>query len=111
VALALQRRADTLLVLAEGNQVRPARSVATGKLFEYLGARRPVLVLGEDSEAARIVAGASAGAVARGDDAGAIASALEGLADHGLATPAGAVDDYAWPALAERWEQEIEAVV
>ena len=38
-ALALQRRADTLLVLAEGNDVRPARSVATGKLFEYLGGR------------------------------------------------------------------------
>jgi glycosyltransferase involved in cell wall biosynthesis len=83
--------------------------VATGKLFEYLGAGRPVLVLGADSEAARIVVAAGAGTAAPGDDAGAIASALEGLADHGLATAAGALDTYSWPVLAERWEQEIEA--
>ena len=50
-----------------GQRRRPARSVATGKLFEYLGRGRPVLVLGEDSEAARIVAGADAGAAARGE--------------------------------------------
>jgi len=109
--LALQRRADTLLVLAEGNQVRPARSVATGKLFEYLAARRPVLVLGAESEAARIVAGANAGAVARGDDAAAIASALERLVDRGLPEPTGAVDDYSWVELAARWERVIGAAV
>jgi glycosyltransferase involved in cell wall biosynthesis len=111
VALALQRQADTLLVLAEGNEARPARSIATGKLFEYLGAGRPVLVLGTDSEAARIVAEAGAGTAVRGDDAGEIASALERLADHGLPVPTGAVDGYSWPVLAERWEREIEAAV
>jgi glycosyltransferase involved in cell wall biosynthesis len=110
-ALALQRQADTLLVLAEGNQVRPARSIATGKLFEYLGAGRPVLVVGAGSEAARIVAGTGAGTAVRGDDAGEIASALERLADHGLPAPTGAVQAYSWPALAERWEREIECTI
>jgi glycosyltransferase involved in cell wall biosynthesis len=107
--LALQRNADTLLVLVEGNDARPARSVATGKLFEYLGAGRPVLVLGDDSEAARIVAGAHAGAVARGDAPDAIASALERLADHGLDASSASVEQYAWPALAEQFEHVIAA--
>ena len=110
-ALALQRSADTLLVLAEGNDVRPARSVATGKLFEYLGAGRPILVLGEESEAARIVAGADAGAAARGDSAAAIAATLERLVDDGIANGTPAVAQYAWPALAERYEQLVDAVL
>jgi glycosyltransferase involved in cell wall biosynthesis len=110
-ALALQRQADTLLVLAEGNQLRPARSIATGKLFEYLGAGRPVLVLGVESEAARIVAGVGAGTAVRGDDPGEIASALERLADHGLPAPTGAVDAYSWDALADRFEPTIEAAI
>ena len=110
-ALALQRRADTLLVLAEGNEVRPARSVATGKLFEYLAAGRPVLVLGEDSEAARIVTRSGAGAAARGDDPASIASVLERLLDDGLAPGVADVRAFAWPSLAERFEREIEAVI
>ena len=56
--LALQRRADTLLVLTEGAS---GPSVATGKLFEYLGAGRPILVLGEGTAAADIVRSAGAG--------------------------------------------------
>jgi glycosyltransferase involved in cell wall biosynthesis len=111
VALALQRRADSLLVLAEGNDVRPARSIATGKLFEYLGAGRPILVLGAESEAARIVTDAGAGMVARGDDPAAIAAALETIADGGLPPRSGDVAAYGWPALAERWDHEIEAAI
>jgi glycosyltransferase involved in cell wall biosynthesis len=109
--LALQRDADTLLVLAEGNDVRPSRSVATGKLFEYLAAGRPVLVLGEDSEAARIVRDAGAGVATRGDDPGVIASMLERLVDQGLEAPRKAVDGYSWPALIRRLEAEIEAIL
>jgi glycosyltransferase involved in cell wall biosynthesis len=59
--LALQRAADALVVIAAGTATD---SVATGKLFEYLGALRPVLVLGEQTEAARIVARARAGVAA-----------------------------------------------
>ena len=110
VALALQRSADSLLVLAEGNDVRSARSVATGKLFEYLGTGRPVLVLGVESEAARIVTTTGAGMAAAGDDATAIATVLERLADHGLPpATAATVTEYGWPALVERWQREIEA--
>lgn len=56
-ALALQRAADVLLLVTTGR----LRGEATGKLFEYLAAARPVLVLGDDSEAARIVATQGAG--------------------------------------------------
>ena len=72
-ALRLQREADGLLLLTAGTR----RGEATGKLFEYLGAERPILVLGDQSEAARIVTGAGAGLAAPAADPEAIASALE----------------------------------
>ena len=75
-ALQLQREADGLLLLTAGTR----RGEATGKLFEYLGAERPVLVLGDDSEAARIVRDAGAGLAAPSADPEAIAAALERLA-------------------------------
>jgi glycosyltransferase involved in cell wall biosynthesis len=105
-ALALQRAADSLLVLAEGASMR---SVATNKLFEYLAAKRPVLVLGEGSEAARIVRETGAGIVAPGDDPAAVATALERLLAGEIRPHDGDLDRYAWPALVERWEREIEA--
>ncbi len=72
-ALALQRAADTLLVVTEGAS---RSSVATGKVFEYLAARRPILVLGEGTEAARIVADAGAGTATSASDPVQIASIL-----------------------------------
>jgi glycosyltransferase involved in cell wall biosynthesis len=110
-ALGLQRQADTLLVLAEGNDVRPSRSVATGKLFEYLGAGRPILVLGEKSEAARIVREVQAGVVAPGDDPGAIADVLERLVRRPVEPSPANLDHFAWPALAERFAEEIDAAI
>ena len=80
-ALALQRAADALVVLAAGMPGRPSTSVATGKLFEYLAAERPVLVLGEQTEAARIVTRAGAGVAAAAGDPGSVADALERLLD------------------------------
>lgn len=108
LALALQRAADSLLVVAEGASLR---SVATNKLFEYLAAGRPVLVLGEGSEAARIVHEARAGIVAPGSDPVAVAAALRRLVA-GEIQPSGAgLDGFAWPLLAERFEEEIERAV
>lgn len=107
-AMALQRAADSLLVLAEGAS---ARSVATNKLFEYLAAGRPVLVIGEASEAARIVREAGRGLVAPAGDAGAVAAALERLVTGDVALAPVDLDRYAWPALAERFEGEIEAAI
>jgi glycosyltransferase involved in cell wall biosynthesis len=109
-ALALQRAADALVVIAAGSAGYPAESVATGKLFEYLGALRPVLVLGERTEAARIVAQAGAGLAAPGDEPTSVADALERLLDAPPVPDREAVSAYAWPALAERYEQVIAEV-
>ena len=100
-ALALQREADGLLLLTAGTR----RGEATGKLFEYLGAERPVLVLGDDSEAARIVREAGAGLAAPSADPEAIAVALERLPE---AVPAAAPRAYAYPELARRFAELVE---
>jgi glycosyltransferase involved in cell wall biosynthesis len=103
-ALALQRAADSLLVIAEGAS---ARSVATNKLYEYLAAGRPVLVLGEESEAARTVREAGAGLVAPASDPSAVAEALRRLVD-GVSAGDSDIGVFAWPFLAKRFEQEID---
>ena len=107
-ALALQRAADALVVMAAGMPGRPSTSVATGKLFEYLAAERPVLVLGEHTEAARIVARAGVGVAASERNPGSVADALERLLDAPPVPSREAVRSYAWPDLAERYEQVIE---
>ena len=107
-ALALQRAADALVVIAAGTA---AESVATGKLFEYLGALRPVLVLGEQTEAARIVARARAGVAASERDPRSVADALERLLDSPPTPDAGSVAAYSWPALAMKFERLVEEAV
>jgi glycosyltransferase involved in cell wall biosynthesis len=72
VARSLQD-ADVLAVLT-GNHA----SVATTKLFEYIGAGRPILVVGRASAAARIVLDSDCGVVAD-DDPESIARALAEL--------------------------------
>ena len=49
-ALALQRRADALVLITSDDV-----SQSTAKLYEYLAARKPIIALAEDNEAARIV--------------------------------------------------------
>ena len=109
-ALALQRAADSLLVVTEG----PSRpSVATGKVFEYLGAKRPIVVLGEGTEAARIVADAGAGISTSASDPDEIAATLRRvLAD----TPkvdgrSEVLERYSYPRLVERLAALIEEIV
>ncbi len=100
-ALRLQREADGLLLLTAGTR----RGEATGKLFEYLGAERPVLVLGDRSEAARIVAEAGVGVAAPADDPEAIAAALERLPpDLRDADPSA----YSYPEIARRYAELVE---
>jgi glycosyltransferase involved in cell wall biosynthesis len=107
--LQLQHAADALLVLAEGS----SRRVATGKLLEYLATDAPILVLGDESEAARIVAETGAGFAASGSDPSLIAPALERL----MASPpdrardAAAVEPYSYPHIARRYAELIEEVV
>ena len=85
--------------------------MATNKLFEYLAARRPVLVLGENSVAARIVGEAGGGIVADGHDPEAIAAALRVLVEANVEPASGDLARFAWPVLAERFEREIEALL
>lgn len=56
-ALGLQSAADVLLVLAGDDRT----SVATGKLYEYLAGRSPIVVIGENTQAAGIVLASGAG--------------------------------------------------
>ena len=100
-ALRLQREADGLLLLTAGTR----RGEATGKLFEYLGAERPILVLGEDTEAARIVGAAGVGVAAPSADPEAIAAALERLPE---SVPAAAPRAYSYPELAWRYAELVE---
>lgn len=72
-SVALQQGADILLLLMWNNVGE--RGVYTGKLFEYLGARRPILMLGfPKGVAAELIRGRGAGVIA--NDPSAIASAL-----------------------------------
>ncbi len=66
-ALRLQRQADALLFLAWRD---PEQSgIMTGKIFEYLGARRPILMLGlQADDAVRMVTGRGAGHLCRSAD-------------------------------------------
>jgi glycosyltransferase involved in cell wall biosynthesis len=72
-ALALQRAADALLLLTGLNP-----SEATGKLFEYLAAGRPILAVAHGNEAARVIQETRTGVtVAPGDHAGLVAALRE----------------------------------
>jgi glycosyltransferase involved in cell wall biosynthesis len=71
-ALAVQRAADGLLVITGPGQT----GVATGKLYEYMAANRPILVIGDDTAAARIVERSGAGIAVARDDPTALAHAL-----------------------------------
>jgi glycosyltransferase involved in cell wall biosynthesis len=108
-ALQLQLAADTLLVVTEGST---RRSVATGKLFEYLAAERPILVLGEETEAARIVVEAGAGFAAPADDPAGIAAALERVVTGQMtdgASPA-VLARYSYPEIAKTYSELIESI-
>lgn len=74
---AYQRQVDAdalLLVTTPG-----VRSVATSKLFDYIGAGQPILALAEDNAAAAIVQQDDLGITVAPDDPAAIATALGSL--------------------------------
>jgi glycosyltransferase involved in cell wall biosynthesis len=107
-ALALQQAADSLLVVAAGSS---ERGMATGKLFEYLTAGPPILVVGQRSEAARIVDETRTGLAVPADDPAAIAAGIAQLVK-GVVPPRrpDAVARYSWPTLAEQASGLIEEV-
>lgn len=70
-SVSLQRHADILVLLTSVGS-----NVVTGKLCEYLSANRPVLVLGDEMEAGKIVRETSTGVAVPKDDERAIADAI-----------------------------------
>jgi glycosyltransferase involved in cell wall biosynthesis len=106
-ALALQREADALLLLASPTRTQ----LANYKLFEYLAAGRPILALAAGTEAGRIVEEAGGRAV-RADDPEAIAGELRRLAAGELsALDPEAARAYSYPALAERMAAVVEGAI
>jgi glycosyltransferase involved in cell wall biosynthesis len=107
-AVALQRSADALLLLAD---IRRSQ-LANLKLFEYLAAGRPILALAEGTEAGRIVRDAGAGDVVASNDPAAIRDALRRLVAGELSAPdPDAVRRYTYPAAAERMAEVVEAAI
>lgn len=66
---AVENQGRAQLLLLSINNTPNAKGVITGKIFEYLASRRPVLCLGpEDGDAAAIIHSANAGRVAGFED-------------------------------------------
>jgi glycosyltransferase involved in cell wall biosynthesis len=80
-AIASQRNSEALLLLIPFSAGR-GTDVTSGKIFEYLAARRPILAaVPPEGAAAELVREAGAGLVAAPDDSDAIRSALEELVE------------------------------
>jgi glycosyltransferase involved in cell wall biosynthesis len=107
-ATALQRQADALVLVTS-----PGGSETTGKLFEYLGADRPILALAGDNGAARIVRETRAGVVVAPDDTSALAEALLAAAERRLPYEPRreVVERYFFPAPATLVAAEIESAI
>jgi glycosyltransferase involved in cell wall biosynthesis len=108
-ALRLQREADALLLLTSPTH----GSEATGKLFEYLAAERPILALAADNDAARIVTETDTGVVVHPHDVGGIQRALEAMADGTFARSCArcGLARYTYPPLAEEVADIVEQAI
>jgi glycosyltransferase involved in cell wall biosynthesis len=107
-AFALQRAADILLLLTSSRV-----SEATGKLYEYLGARRPIIALAEDNEASRIVQETRTGVCVPPYDVEGLARqlrlALDGELERNYA-PTG-LDRYTYPGPAQQMADLVSRVM
>jgi len=109
-AMALQRRADVLLLLTSPTLVWEL----PGKVFEYFGARRPILALARDNEAARVIEETATGWTVAPDDVEAITARLSALLHDGAAAleyDERRLGRYIYPAPALALESEIEAAI
>jgi glycosyltransferase involved in cell wall biosynthesis len=97
-ALALQRAADALLLVASSRRTQ----LLNFKLFEYIAAGPPILALAAGTEAGRVAEEAGGNAVAA-DDVDAIVQALRRLVAGQLEPADPAVRErYSYPGVAER---------
>jgi glycosyltransferase involved in cell wall biosynthesis len=105
-ALAIQRRAAALLLITS-----PEVSQATGKLYEYLAAGRPIVALADGNEAARIVRETGTGITVPPGDEAAIATALRQVAGGSLPYAARGVERYVYPRPAEEIDRLMEQAI
>jgi glycosyltransferase involved in cell wall biosynthesis len=108
-AMGLQRRADALLLITSSEVAWEL----PGKLFEYLGADRPILALAESNEAARVVRETRTGLTVSPDDVEAIERALAGALAGEVAEahrPRG-LERYLYPSPARAMEEQIEVAI
>jgi glycosyltransferase involved in cell wall biosynthesis len=108
-SLALQRRANVLVLITAPDLVWEL----PGKLFEYIGAGRPVLALAAGNEAARVVTETGIGWTVSPVDVDGIAQALERIAAGELRHEPnlGAIAQYVFPAPAVEAENQIELAI
>jgi glycosyltransferase involved in cell wall biosynthesis len=107
--LALERRADALLLVTAPELV----SLATGKLFEYLAAGRPIIALAQGNEAARIVEETGTGLTFPMDDPEGLARAFEAALDGNLTERYSPhdLDPYVYPAPARQVAELVERAI
>ena len=108
-AIALQRSGDALLLLTSSRHV----SHATGKLFEYLAAGKPIIALAKGNEAARIVEETGTGVTVAPDDVEGILAAIRSAVDGSLAAryaPRG-LERYVYPGPAEAVAELVEDAI
>jgi len=105
-SMLLQRQADVLVLLTSPTLVWEL----PGKVFEYFGARRPILALAKGNEAERVIRETATGWTVAPDDVDAISAQLESLIRDGaeLKLDESRLARYIYPAPADALEQEIE---
>jgi glycosyltransferase involved in cell wall biosynthesis len=96
-AVRLQRRASALVLVTSRHS-----GEATGKLFEYLAAGRPILAVGGRNEAARIVAETGTGLAVDAADEEAVLEAVRAAVEGRLPYTPRHLDDYVYPSPARR---------
>jgi glycosyltransferase involved in cell wall biosynthesis len=107
-ALALQRRADVLVLVTSGN-----RSNVTGKIWEYLASGRLILALADGNEAAALVTETRTGLTVPPDDVGAVEVALRRLirGDLDRVYAPRNLEAYAYPGPAQEVSELIERTI
>ena len=110
------RLATSSLLLLSINDAPRRKDILTGKIFEYLAARRPIVVLGpKDGDAARLVEDTCSGVVFGRDDAEKLADylqwALEQEAHGGIPSTSGDISAYSREGLAQRMDGVLRSVI
>lgn len=101
IALGLQRRADVLVNIANDDPLQ-----IPGKVYEYLGANRPILHLGQPDDAIGSLLNRTGRGWSCPNDAGDIIHALQAVAGRRPLVPTGdeEIASHSWQALAVRVE-------